>query len=165
MILKFKNYFPKISPSAYIAEGAFIIGEVEIGDFSSIWFGAVLRGDGGKVIIGSSSSIQDHSILHEGVIVGDKVIVGHRAILHSCQIENGALIGAGAIVWDDCKVGEEALIGVGAVLPRGLIVPPRTLALGVPAKIVRELKEVEINTNRIAAQYYQELAQMYKKMV
>lgn len=165
MILKFKNYFPKISPSAYIAEGTFIIGEVEIGDFSSIWFGAVLRGDGGKIFVGSSSSVQDHSILHEGVIVGDKVTVGHRAILHSCQIENGALIGAGAVVWDDCKIGEEAIIGVGAVLPRGLIVPSRTLVLGVPAKIIRELKEVEINTNRIAALYYRELAEVYKKGV
>lgn len=162
MILKFRNHIPKIAQTAYIADGVFIIGEVEIGEFSSVWFGSVLRGDGGKIKIGNFSNIQDNCVLHEGVEIGDNVTVGHRAILHSCCVHNNALIGAGAIVWDGCVIGEGALVGVGSVLPPHMIVPPKTLVLGIPGKIIRDLTEQEITTSRFAAQYYKDLAQEYK---
>jgi carbonic anhydrase/acetyltransferase-like protein (isoleucine patch superfamily) len=160
---QFKEFQPKISEKSFIAPGCIIIGEVEILDFASIWFNSVLRGDGGKIKIGEHSNIQDSCVLHEGVIVEEYVTVGHRAILHNCIVRKNALIGAGAIVWDGAEIGEEAMVGVGAVVPPNMKVKNRTLVLGVPAREIRNLSEEEINSNKMAAEYYEKLAEYYKK--
>lgn len=165
MRLEFKNFLPNISEKSFIAPGVVIIGEVEIEDFASVWFNSVLRGDGGKIKIGAYSNIQDLCILHEGVIVEEFVTVGHRAVLHNCVVRKNALIGAGAIVWDGAEIGEEAVVGVGAVVAPNTFVKPKTLVLGVPAKEVRTLSQEEINSNKMAAEYYHQLAQYYKKLL
>ena len=165
MIIKYRDFLPNIKETSFIAPSSIIIGDVEIGEYSSVWFGTILRGDSGKILIRNNSNIQDYSILHEGVIVEDNVTVGHRVILHSCRIKNGSLIGAGAVVWDDCEVGENAIVGVGTVVPKGMVIPPKTLALGVPAKVVRELNTQEIDLNQLVSHYYKELAQEYKRML
>lgn len=163
MLINFKNFIPKIAESAFISPACFIIGEVELAEEVSIWFGAVLRGDDGKIIIGKGSNVQDNSVIHEGANIGEYVTIGHSAILHKCTVKNNALIGSGAIIWDEVVVGENSIVGVGAVVPQNMVIPPNSLVLGVPAKVVRELKEHEIQTNLMAAHYYIELAKQYKR--
>lgn len=165
MKLSFKEFEPKIPESSFVAPGVIIIGEVEIADYASVWFNSVLRGDCGKIKIGSYSNIQDSCILHKGVIVEDFVTVGHRVILHNCIVKRKALVGAGAIVWDGAEIGEEAMVGVGAVVLSKMKVKSRSLVLGVPAKEIRMLTEEEVKVNEMATKYYQELAEFYKKLL
>src|SRR5215831_4437388 len=145
MILTYAERIPRIAASAYIADSADVIGDVEIGENTSIWFTAVLRGDIEPIRIGANSNIQDGSVVHtmigSPVVVGDWVTVGHRAILHGCTIEDNCLIGMGAILLNDVRVGEGSIIAAGALVPEKTVVPPRSLYLGVPARFKRELKE------------------------
>lgn len=130
-----------IDPSAFIAPGAVVLGDVSLGRDASIWYHCVVRGDMAPIAIGDETNIQDLTMVHvdEGVpcTVGRRVGVGHRAILHGCTIEDGALVGMGAVVLNGVHVGAGAVIGAGAVLTEGLVVPPGMLVLGVPGRVVR----------------------------
>jgi carbonic anhydrase/acetyltransferase-like protein (isoleucine patch superfamily) len=147
-----------IDSSAYVAPNATIMGRVEIGAQASVWFGCVLRGDNEPIVIGARTNVQDLTVIHtdEGVpcTLGSGVTVGHRAVLHGAMIGDGALIGIGAIVLNGVTVGERAMVGAGAVVTEGQVIPPRHLALGVPAKVVRELTDEEIERLKAAAAHY-----------
>ena len=140
---------PTIDPSCFVAEGAIVRGDVTLERGASVWFNAVLRGDCDRIVVGEGSNIQDGCVVHvdfgKPVCIGRNVTVGHGAIVHGCTIGDGALIGMGAIVMNGADVGEGAVIGAGAVVTEGKAVPPRTLAMGVPARVVRELAEEEVD--------------------
>lgn len=166
MIIPFEGVYPKIDPTVMVAPGVCVIGDVEIGPDSSLWFGAIVRGDVHFIRIGARTSIQDGSVLHvyhftqsdrsdgHPLIIGDDVTVGHRVILHGCTIGNRCLIGMGAIVMDGVKIGEDSLVGAGALVTKGREFPPKSLILGSPAQRVRELKEDEISEIKASALRY-----------
>ena len=137
-----------IAERVYIAEGAKIIGDVQIGEDSSVWYNAVIRGDSNSIIIGKNTNVQDNAVLHtshsHALSVGDNVTIGHGAIVHGCTIGNNVLIGMGAIVLDGTVVEDNCIIGAGALVTQNKVIPSGSLALGNPAKVVRELKEEEI---------------------
>ncbi len=141
----FAGKAPVVHPEAFLAEGCTVIGDVEIGEGSSVWYGAVVRADFAAIRIGRHCSIQDNVVVHPvvgiPVVIGDRVTVGHGAVLHACRIGSDVLIGMGAIVLDGAVIGEEALVGAVALVPAGTVVPPRSLVLGVPGKVVRQLDE------------------------
>lgn len=147
-IMPFEGVWPRIDPSVFIASGARIIGDVEIGELSSIWFNVVIRGDVHLIRIGRRTNIQDLVMCHVthkkySLVIGEDVTVGHSAILHGATIGDRILIGMGATVLDRAVVGSDSLIAAGAVVREGFTVPEGTLVAGVPAKVVRELTEEE----------------------
>jgi carbonic anhydrase/acetyltransferase-like protein (isoleucine patch superfamily) len=148
MLLPFKGIYPVVAENVFIAEGAKLIGDVQIGEKSSVWFNAVLRGDLAPIIIGHSCNIQDGTVGHvntnQPLIVEDEVSVGHNAIIHGCRLGRGTLIGMGAIVLNGADIGEYALIGAGSIVTENKKIPPYTLSLGSPAKVVRELTEDDL---------------------
>lgn len=154
-----------IHPTAYVAPNATIVGEVHLAAGVSVWFGSVLRGDNAPIIIGERTNVQELSLIHvdvgEPCALGEGVTVGHRAVLHSATIEDGALIGIGAIVLNGAVVGQEALVGAGALVTRGMVVPPRHLALGIPARVVRRLTDEEIAQSHRSAVDYVACAQAF----
>ncbi|MGD2178135.1 MAG: gamma carbonic anhydrase family protein [Anaerolineae bacterium] len=161
------KYHPElIHSTAYVAPNATIIGDVRIAAEASVWFGCVLRGDNEPIEIGPRTNVQELTVIHtdEGApcILGAGVTVGHRVVLHGATIEDGAMIGIGAIVLNGATVGSEALIGAGALVTEGQVIPPWHLALGVPAKVVRELAEEEIERLRAAALHYVGRAQAFR---
>jgi len=141
-----------VHPTAYVAPNATIVGDVRVADGASVWFGCVLRGDNAAITIGARTNVQDLTVIHADVgqpcTLGEDVTVGHRAVLHGATVEDGALVGIGAIVLNGAVVGREALVGAGALVPERMIIPPRRLALGVPARVVRELTDEEIERLR-----------------
>jgi len=155
--------------AAFVAGSASVIGDVVLGKDTSIWYGAVIRGDLKGVRIGDRSNIQDGSILHVtrelGVDVGEDVTVGHGAILHGCIVERECLIGMGAIVLDGALIGEGSIVAAGSLVPEGRIVPPGSLAMGTPARVVREVSAEERQKVRDMAQAYVELARTRKEQV
>lgn len=167
MIGKFKDFAPKIAQSCFVAPSADVIGDVSIGEKSSVWHGAVLRGDVNKIEIGSCTNIQDRCIVHVAkeypTIIGNNVTIGHGAIVHGCTIKDGAFIGMGAIILDGAVIGEGALIGAGALVTEGKEIPAHSLAMGMPAKVVRRLTEAYIKMIEDRAVEYAELAQEYIK--
>lgn len=167
MIHHYKNIHPKIDPSAFVAKNATVIGDVIIGEQSSIWFSAVIRGDVAPTKIGNRVNIQDLSLIHQSpdipVIIEDDVTVGHQVTIHSATIRNNALIGMGSIILDGAEIGENAYIGAGSLVPPGKKIPPHTLAFGRPAKVVRKLTEKDYEEmDRIRTSYY-EKADYYKR--
>ena len=149
MILPHHGQWPKIHETAFVAPSADLIGEVEIGEHSSIWFQVVVRGDVNSIKIGAKTNIQDHSMLHvtrkqSKLKIGDEVTVGHRATLHGCTVGNRVLIGMGAIILDDAEVGDDCIIGAGALITKGMKVPRGSLVVGAPAKVKRELTAAEL---------------------
>ena len=147
-IFHFQDVSPAVDDSAFLAEGAILVGEVCVSAEVSIWFNAVLRGDEEPIRIGRGSNIQDGAVLHTDpgcpCTVGEYVTVGHNAILHGCLVDRGATIGMGATVLNQARVGEESLVAANALVLEGMEIPPRTLAAGVPARVRRELTEEEI---------------------
>ena len=147
-ILPFQDISPAVDDSAFLAEGAILVGEVCVSAEVSIWFNAVLRGDEEPIRIGRGSNIQDGAVLHTDpgcpCTVGEYVTVGHNAILHGCLVDRGATIGMGATVLNQARVGEESLVAANALVLEGMEMPPRTLTAGVPARVRRELTEEEI---------------------
>lgn len=145
MIIDYKNHTPKISDSAFIAPNATVIGDVEIGEHSSVLFGSVVRGDIAPVRIGNYTNVQDLSVLHQTpglpLTLEDNVTIGHKVTLHSCTVKKGALVGMDSIVLDEAVIGENSFIGAGSLVTGGTVIPPNTLAFGRPAKVVRELTE------------------------
>ncbi len=158
---------PRIHPSAYIAPNAAVIGDVIVEKEASVWFGCVLRAETAEIVIGPQSNVQDLTVIHTDpgrpCRLGRGVTVGHRAVLHGATVGNGALIGIGAIILDRAVIGEEAVIGAGAVVTEGTTIPPRTLALGVPARVVRPLSEEDLARIRLGTAWYVENARLYKE--
>ncbi len=159
---------PQVAPTVFVAPSADIIGDVEIGDHSSVWFNTVIRGDVHFIRIGQRTSIQDLSILHvtrktHPLIIGDEVTVGHHVTLHGCTISNRILIGMGSIILDGAFIEEGAMVGAGALITEGMRVPSNSLALGVPAKIKRDLTPEEMAFLSQSAQNYVDLAEIYLK--
>ena len=150
----------------WIAPGAVVIGDVEIGEDSSVWFGSVVRGDIHHIRIGARTNLQDHCVVHVTrerypTRIGDEVTVGHRATVHGCTVGDGALVGIGATVLDGAVIGEEALVAAGALVPPGVEIPARTLARGIPARPTRELRPEEIALQRRRALDYIKTAHTY----
>jgi len=167
MIRSFNGRNPVVAPSAYVEKTAVVIGDVGIGEYSSIWFYAVIRGDIHHIRVGRRSNIQDHSVLHvrqgEGpVLIGEDVTVGHRAVLHGCTIADRVLIGMGAVVLDDAVVHEGSVIGAGAVVPPGMVVPPRSLVVGTPGRVKRAVRDQEFEWILRSAEHYVEYARRYR---
>ncbi|MEK3703344.1 gamma carbonic anhydrase family protein [Paenibacillus sp. FSL R7-0198] len=148
MIIPYKGLQPQLHPSVYMAEGAKLIGDLRMGEESSVWFNAVLRADLAPIIIGKRCNIQDNVVGHvntdQPLIVEDDVSVGHTAIIHGCRIGTGSLIGMGAILLNGADIGEYTLIGAGSVVTENSKIPPYTLALGTPAKVIRELTDADL---------------------
>jgi len=154
-----------IHPTAYVAPNATLLGAVHLAAEASVWFGCVLRGDDAPITVGARTNIQDLTVIHADVgepcTLGVGVTIGHRAVLHSATIEDGALVGIGAIVLNGAVVGREALVGAGALVTRGTIIPPGHLALGAPARVVRELTAEEIERLRDTGTHYVARAQAF----
>ncbi|HUL59263.1 MAG TPA: gamma carbonic anhydrase family protein [Anaeromyxobacteraceae bacterium] len=168
LVRAFGGKAPRLDPSALAIEGATVVGDVEIGPESSIWFGAVVRGDVNWIRIGARTNVQDLSVVHvtgqtHPTVVGDDVTVGHRVVLHGCTVRDRCLIGIGAIVMDGAVVGPDAMVGAGTLVPPGAVVPPGTLALGSPAKHRRDLTPEEIAFLRQSALSYARRAAQYRQ--
>jgi len=166
MILEIAGKCPTISQSAFIENSAAVIGEVTIGNDSSVWFYSVLRGDIHFIRIGNRTNIQDLSVLHVlsesgPVVIGDDVTVGHRTVVHGCTIRDRVLVGMGAIVLDHAEVGEDTVIGAGALVTPGTVIPPRSFVLGSPAKVRRPVTDVELEWIRRSAASYVDYGRMY----
>lgn len=149
MIRPFNNVHPKIHENAFITDDAIVIGDVEIGEDSSVWFGSVVRGDVNFIRIGARTNIQDGTIIHvssktHSTVLEDEITVGHRVTLHGCHVESGCLIGIGAILMDGVHVGAQSLVGAGSLLTPGTQIPPRSLVLGSPARVKRDLTDDEL---------------------
>ena len=150
---------PKIADNVFIAENAVIIGDVEIGEGSSIWYNVVLRGDVMPIKIGRESNVQDGSVIHGtyeecGTTIGDRVTIGHMVMLHGCTIEDGSLIGMGAIVMDNATVGKHSLVGAGTLVTERKKFAPRSLIVGRPAQVKRELTNEEVQALEDSADHY-----------
>ena len=166
MIHPYLDKTPIIHPSVFLAEGSQIIGDVEIGKQSSVWFNAVIRGDVNYIRIGARTNIQDGCIFHVSrktypLIVGDDVTVGHNVTLHACNVKSRCLIGMGATVMDGAEVGEDSIVGAGALVTAKTIIPPRSLVLGSPAKVKRELSDNEVQGIKESALHYMEDVKNY----
>src|ERR1700722_16755223 len=166
MLRSYQGHSPKISASCYIDSSAQILGDVELGERSSVWMNAVLRGDVNSIRVGSNSNVQDCSVLHGQrnlypVIVGDWVTIGHNATVHGCAVEDECLIGIGARVLNDCRIGAGSIIAAGSVVPEHTVLPPRPLWAGVPAKFRRELSDKDRALILEYAQNYLDYTQFY----
>jgi gamma-carbonic anhydrase len=167
LILPHHGKWPVIHETAFVAPSADVIGDVEVGSHSSIWFQVVIRGDVHRIRIGTRTNIQDHSMLHvtrdqSPLTIGDEVTIGHRATLHGCTVGNRVLVGMGAIILDDAVIGDDCVIGAGALVTKGTQVPPGSLVIGAPGKVARPLRPEELkflpqsaeNYVRDAMEYY-----------
>jgi len=171
-IVPFFGKAPRIHDSAFVAPGACLIGDVEIGPDASVWYNCVLRGDINRIVIGAGSNLQDGTIVHvegprpgsEGspAIVGDNVLVGHMAVLHGCILEDRAFVGMGAIAMDDCRVEGGAMLAAGAMLTPGKVVPAGELWAGGPARPMRALSTAEIDAMRTQSLHYVENARRHR---
>jgi gamma-carbonic anhydrase len=158
---------PRIAGSAFVAEGAVVIGDVELGEDVSVWYGAVLRADVGWIRVGPRTNIQDLSCIHmtlgsSNTEIGADVTIGHGVILHGVKVGDGALIGMGSTLLDNVEIGAESLVAAGSVVPPRLVVPPRSLVRGQPAKVIRPLREDEWVQGRTGARIYLELAAAHR---
>lgn len=167
MILEFNGKTPKIHPTAFIAENAVIIGDAEIGENTSVWFGAVLRGDINKIRIGKNSNIQDNSVLHtepdNACVIGDCVSVGHNCTIHGCTIESNVIVGMGATVLSWAKIGKNSIIGAGSVVTEKTIIPENSIAVGAPAKIVKKAAKKHLQRIETNWKAYVGLAKKYSR--
>ena len=158
---------PTIHPTAFVAPNATLIGDVTVEAEASIWFGCVLRAEEAPIVVGPRTNVQDLTVIHTDVgkpcRLGAEVTVGHRAVLHGATVEDGVLIGIGAILLNGSVVGREAMIGAGAVVPEGAAIPPCTLAVGVPARVVRPLDERDLKRAQEAVIWYVEQARAYRQ--
>ena len=157
---------PQLGARVFVAENAALLGDVHLGDDSSVWYGTTIRGDVNFVRIGARTNIQDNCAIHvhhDGfpTEIAEEVTVGHGAIVHGCTVGRGALIGMGSRVLDGAVIGESALVGAGALVPEGMIVPPRTLVLGVPARIKRTLDPDELERLEQSWRHYVEYKDAY----
>lgn len=168
MIYPFKDKRPQIDETVFIADYVTITGDVTIGQESTIWFNTVIRGDVAPTIIGQKVNVQDLCCLHQSpnnpLILEDEVTIGHQVTLHSCIIRKGALVGMGSIILDGAEIGEGAFIGAGSLVPPGKKIPPNSLAMGSPAKVVRELTDADKEDVQRIIREYAEKGQYYKSL-
>lgn len=168
-IIPFKDTSPSIASTAFIAPDSWVIGAVSIGERSSVFFNAVIRGDIQPISIGSETNLQEHVLVHSShgmspVTIGDRVTVGHRAIIHGCTIGNNTLIGMGATILDNAAIGENCIIGAHTLVTKGSIIPPGSMVVGTPGKMLRPLTEPEIAELATSARHYVELATEYLRI-
>ncbi len=167
MVLPFRNKSPKIHPSVFVAPGAQVIGDVKLDKGVSIWFTAVLRADIAAIRVGEGTNIQDGCVIHvdhdQPCVLKKGVIMGHQATAHACTVEDGVLIGIGARILSGAHVGAFSLIGAGALVLENAKIPERSLVLGVPGKVIRQLTPQEAASHILHARRYKELAVVYKK--
>lgn len=162
---------PVIHESVFIAEGARIYGDVEIGEGSSVWFNAVIRGDEGKITIGANTNIQDNAVIHSDMTVpaeiGDNVTIGHGAVVRGCKIGDNVMVGMNSTIMTNAEIGDGSIVGANAFVPYNRKFPPRSMIIGAPARLVRELSEDEMKMGRIATRVYEELGKKYsgKKII
>lgn len=158
MILPLDDIQPKVGRNVFVAPGSHIVGRVELADGVSIWFNCTLRGDLEPIIVGRDTNIQDGCVLHTDAgypcVIGEEVTVGHSAIVHGARVGNGALIGMGAVVLTGAVIGEGAIVGAGAVVPEGMEIPAGKLALGVPARVIRDVKPEEVKRVQEGVRHY-----------
>lgn len=168
MIYQYKGKKPTIAKSAYIADFVTVIGDVTIGEKTSIWFNTVIRGDVSPTIIGDRVNVQDNSVLHQStnfpLIIEDDVTIGHQVILHSATIRKGALIGMGSTILDGAEVGEGAFVGAGSLVSQGKNIPPNSLAFGRPAKVIRQITDEEKKEMERIRNEYVKKGQYYKSI-
>lgn len=157
---------PHIATTAWVADSAQVMGQVELGEGASVWFGAVVRGDTDRITIGAGSNIQDASVLHadagQPLLVGERVTVGHQVVLHGCTIGDESLIGIGAVVLNGAKIGKNCLVGAGALVTEGKEFPDGSMILGSPAKAVRQLTPAQIEGLRQSARHYTDNARRFR---
>ena len=156
---------PRIHPTAVLAPNSTIIGDVVIGPRTSIWPGAVIRGDYGYIRIGSDCSIQDNVVIHcsaeNPTIIGDGVTVAHSAVVHACRVGDECLIGVGAIIFDGARIGKHSILGVGSTVLGGAMIPPRSVAVGAPAKIIRRAADKDVRLIKESYRAYVEMGRRY----
>ena len=167
MLHPYQGILPVLDPTVYLAAGAQLIGDVRIGRDSGIWYNAVLRGDLAPIRIGAGSNIQDGAVGHvnanQPLLVGDGVSVGHGAIIHGCSIGSGSLVGMGAIILNGAELGEWVMVGAGSLITENKKLPPYTLCLGSPAKVVRELTEADLERMRRTTESYVAKAKEFRE--
>ena len=173
MIFSYQNKHPKMHKNVFVARSADLIGDVEVGEDSSIWFGCVIRGDVNSIKIGKNTSIQDLSMVHvthytkedksdgHQTYIGDNVTIGHKVMLHGCTIGNACLIGMSSTILDGAIIGQESLVGAGSLVTQNKIFPPRSLIMGSPAKVIRELSDKEVESLYQSAKNYVEFKNSY----
>ena len=166
MEIEWQGKRPVVADTAFIAPTAVLVGDVTIEVGASVWFGAVLRGDFGAIVVRRGANEQDNVVVHvdadHPTTVGEDATIGHGAVLEACTIERGAVVGMNAVVMNGATVGEEAMVAAGAIVPEGMQIPPRHLAAGVPATVKKELSGRSLEWVGMAARDYQELAKKYR---
>ena len=166
MIRRYQGHLPRIPASCYVDESAQVLGDVELGEHSSVWMNAVLRGDVHSIRVGANSNVQDCAVLHGqrnmySVTVGDWVTIGHNATVHGCIVGDAVLVGMGVVILNDCRIGEGSILAAGTVLPEHTVVPPRTLWAGVPGKQRRTLDDKDHALILQYAQNYLDYVEIY----
>ena len=167
MIRPFRGVHPQIRSSAYVDESAQVIGDVHVGDEASIWCNCTVRGDIYHIRIGDRSNVQDNSVIHvrngtHPTILEEEVTIGHSVTLHGCYVERGSLIGIGAILLDDVRIGRDSLVAAGSLVSPGTVIPPRSLVMGFPAKVKRELSAEEVKGLEVFWTNYVEYTHEYR---
>lgn len=165
MIRSLNGKTPRIAKSAFVSEAAYVVGDVQIGENSGVWPGAVIRADFGTIKIGSNSQVEDNCVVHGStdMEIGDWVLLGHGSVMHGVKIGKGALVGSNATILDDVEIGDGCVIGAGSVVSQGMKIPPRSLVVGVPAKVKRELSEEQTAQLKNDSLIYSELARRHKQ--
>jgi len=169
MIHRYKTAVPRVHPTAFVHDSAHVIGDVELAEDVSVWFGTVLRGDVNMIRVGQGTNVQDGTVLHanrggQPTLLGEFVTVGHAARLHGCTIASHCLVGIGAIVLDGVELGEECLVAAGSLVPPGMKAPARSFLMGSPARVRREVTAEDLDLIRRSAQGYIALKNDYMRM-
>jgi len=166
-LLPYGDTSPQVAESAWVAPGAYVIGDVDLGEESSVWYGAVLRGDTEPIRIGARTNVQDGCVLHVDpgfpAVVGEGCVVGHNAVVHGCEIGDDCLVGMGATILTGAKIGEGSIVAAGAVIPEGREFPPRSLIVGIPAKRVADVNEEQAADIERGASAYVERAASHRR--
>jgi carbonic anhydrase/acetyltransferase-like protein (isoleucine patch superfamily) len=169
LLIPFNEKKPSIHETVFVAPGAYLIGDVKVGKESTIWFNAVIRADEDAVVIGERCSIQDNTTVHLSngfpVIVEDEVTVGHQVNLHGCTVKKRSIIGMGSTILDGAEIGEECIVGANTLIPPGKVIPPRSLVVGSPGKVVRELTEKDLNLIQLSIETYVDKGYKYNEIL
>ena len=165
MIRSLDGIAPRVHPTAFVSEFAYVIGDVEIGEGSSIWPGALVQSDGGTIIIGKYTSVQDNSMIHgdAGVVIGDRVVIGHLVVCDAKRVADRVLIGSGAKVYGGVEIGEDSLVASGAIVSENMIIPPLSLVVGVPGRIKGTVAERHTKTIKSLCDSYIHKTERYKR--
>lgn len=167
MLLPFGGKVPRDKGAVFVAPNATVLGDVVLGPGSSVWYGAVLRGDDGTLTLGENTNVQDNAVLHcdpgGAVTLGKNVTVGHCALVHGCTVGDGSLIGMHATLLNHCVVGKNCIIGAGALVPEGMVIPDGSVAVGVPARVIKPVTEAQIAANLHNAAHYVEHGKVHAR--